>query len=242
MNILLTNDDGYDAPGIRAMRVALSRLGTVQVIAPKTERSACSHMITLGRPIRVELLDQPDFGSIYTVEGTPADCVRLGVVELIDEPIDLVLSGINRGANAGVDLFYSGTVAGAREGAILGITSIAFSCAVRARFEIDWEAAGSLAAFVVEELMQEKLPAPGFWNVNFPTPLPAHARGHMHRVGVATQPMPMKFDRTVHDDGKLIDFTYGAPYWAREVPSPTDYSVLSDGGIAITPVPLAGSF
>ncbi len=242
MNILLTNDDGYDAPGLHAVRNALGGLGTVHVIAPKRERSACSHMITLGRSIKVELLNHPDFGPIYAVEGTPADCVRLGVAELIDEPIDLVVSGINRGANAGVDVFYSGTVAGAREGAILSITSIALSCAVRGQIEIDWDGAGSIAAFVIDELVHERLPAPGFWNVNIPTPIPPDARGRIHRVPMATQPTPMKFDRIERGDGKMIEFAYGAPYWTREVPSPTDYSILRDGGIAVTAVPLAGSF
>jgi 5'-nucleotidase len=242
MNILLTNDDGYDAPGLHAAHNALSRLGAVHVVAPKTERSACSHMITLRRPIKVEVLTHSDFGPIYAVEGTPADCVRLGVAELIDQPIDLIVAGINRGANAGVDVFYSGTVAGAREGAILGITSIALSCAVRAEFEIDWNAAGSIAAITVDELIREKLPAPGFWNVNFPTPIPADARSSVHRVPLATQPTPMKFDRIERDDGRVMEFGYGAPYWTRDVPSPTDYSVLRDGGIAITAVPLAGVF
>jgi 5'-nucleotidase len=164
------------------------------------------------------------------------------VAELIDEEVDLVVSGINRGANAGVDVFYSGTVAGAREGAILGIKSIALSCAVRAEPQIDWVAAADVTAWIVDDLMHDGLPGPGFWNVNLPTPIPANPRDHVHRVPMATQPTPMKFDRVERDDGKAMEFRYGAAFWSREVPSPTDYSTMRDGGIAVTAIPLAGTF
>lgn len=242
MNTLLTNDDGCDAPGLLAAYKALARLGSVHVVAPKGERSACSHMITLRRPIRVELSTHNDLGTVYSVEGTPADCVRLGVAELVKEPIDLVVSGINRGANAGVDVFYSGTVAGAREGAILGITSIAFSAAIYPEGKIDWDAATEVVAWAAEELYRERLPGRGFWNVNLPTPIPNHPRDHVHRVPVATEPMPMRFERTEVDGGKIVEFGYGASYWTRDVPSPTDYSVLREGGIAVSGIPLTGIF
>ena len=242
MNILLTNDDGYDAPGIHAAYNALSGLGAVHVIAPATERSACSHMITLGRPINVERLSHPDFGAMCAIDGTPADCVRLGVAELLEQPIDLVVSGVNRGANAGVDVFYSGTIAGAREGAILGIMSIAVSHAVRAEVEIDWVAASEITGFMVRRLIGEKLPGPGLWSVNLPAPLPADARNHIHRVPLATQPTPMEFDRADSGTGEAIEFQYGAPYWTRDVQSPSDYSVIRAGGIAVTAIPLTGRF
>ena len=242
MNILLTNDDGYDAPGIRAAYNAVAGLGTVHVIAPTTERSACSHMITLRRPINVDRLTDPDFGSVCAVDGSPADCVRLGVAELIDDPVDLVVSGINRGANAGVDVFYSGTIAGAREGAILGITSIALSHAVRAGTEIDWAVAGDIAAFLIRDAIGEKLPGPGFWSINLPAPIPADARNHIHRVPLATQPTPMQFERGDSRDGEATQFRYGAAYWTREVQSPTDDSVVRDGGIAVSAIPVAGRF
>ena len=242
MNILLTNDDGFEAPGLLAAYRALTSLGTVHVVAPSAERSACGHMITLRGPIRVQRVTHPGLGLIHAVEGTPADCVRLGAVELIDGTVDLVVSGINRGANAGVDVFYSGTVAGAREGAILGIKSIALSCAVRTEPQIDWLAATDVTTWMVDDLMHDDLPGPGFWNVNLPTPIPDEPRSHVHRVPMATQPTPMKFDRVECDDGKTMEFHYGAAFWSREVPSPTDYSVMRDGGIAITAIPLAGSF
>jgi 5'-nucleotidase len=242
MNIVLTNDDGYEAPGIIAAYRALRDFGQVQVVAPLTERSACSHMITLHRPITVERVGHDELGSVYMVEGTPADCVRLAAVELIADPIDLIVSGINRGANSGVDVFYSGTIAGAREGAILGIPSIAVSQAVRAGVDIDWSAATDVAGFIIRELVTETLPSPGFWSVNLPLPIPADPHHHIHRVPVAMEPTPMRFNRIDRDDGRMVEFDYGASYWTRDVGERTDYSTIRDGAIAVSAIPLCGRF
>src|SRR3990172_6004881 len=157
MNILLTNDDGYDAAGLHAACDALAGLGTVYVVAPKVERSACRHTITLRRPITVERRTHAGYGVSYAVDGSPADCVRLAVAALVDRPIGLVVSGINHGANAGVDTFYSGTVAGAREGAILGIPSVAVSQAMRG-IEPDWRAATEITTSIIKHLLAEPLP------------------------------------------------------------------------------------
>lgn len=243
MNILLTNDDGFDAPGLQASYLAVRSLGTVFVVAPKSERSACSHMITLRRPIQVERRTEHEpYGTGFAVDGTPADCVRLAVAALIDTPIDLVVSGINRGANAGVDVFYSGTIAGAREGAILGIPSIAVSQAIRSNLDVDWDAATEVTHELIKTLVAETLPGPGFWSINLPAPIPSNPSGHIHRVPVATHPMPMSFNRSDSDDGRTMAFEYGASYWLRDVTGPSDYSVIRDGGIAITAVPLVGRF
>jgi len=242
LSILLTNDDGYDAPGLYAAYEALRDIGTVHVVAPKTERSACSHTITLRGPITVERLKHDKFGTIHTLEGTPADCVRLALATLIEKPIHLVVSGINAGANAGVDTFYSGTVAGAREAAILGLRAIAVSQAIRTGVATDWEAVTDITTFLIEELVSETLPAPGIWNINLPAPLPADARNRIHRVPVAAHPIPMTFNRAESDDGRTMEFGYGASYWLREVSVPSDYSVIRDGGIAVTAIPLFGRF
>jgi 5'-nucleotidase len=241
MNIVLTNDDGLDAPGLCAAFDALCDRGSVRVVAPKTQRSACSHTITLGRPITVDAIEHDKFGTTFAVDGTPADCVRLAVAALVDKPIDLVVSGINAGANAGVDTYYSGTVAGAREAAILGLRAIAISQAVRTGLQTDWHAATDIAAFLVEELLEEPLPGPGFWSVNLPAPIPPDVRNHIHRVPTATHPMPMLFDRVQRHDGRM-EFSYGASYWLREVSGPSDYSVVRDGGVAVTAIPLFGRF
>ena len=242
MNLLLTNDDGFDAPGLQAAYNALRDMGTVHVVAPITERSTCSHTITLRNPITVERRSHHLFGTSFAVDGTPADCVRLASATLLEHPIHLVVAGINRGANAGVDTFYSGTVAGAREGAILGMNAVAVSQAIRTNVETDWSAAQAVTTTLIKQLVKETLPGPGFWSINLPAPIPTDPEKHVHRVGVAVHPMPMSFDRSDHDDGKTMEFGYGASYWLRDVSGPSDYSVIRDGGIAVTAIPLVGRF
>ncbi len=242
MNIILTNDDGYQAPGLAAAYEALRALGTVHVVAPREERSACSHAITLRRPITVRREAHPSMGPIFTVEGSPADCVRLAAVALIDKPIDLVVAGINAGANAGVDTWYSGTVAGAREAAVLGLKAVAVSQARRAERETDWARAGEATGIVLRHLFDQTLPGPGFWNVNLPAPIPSEVEKSIEHVPVSTQPVPMQFDRREGDDGQSMQFAYGASYWLRDVSGPSDYSVLRDGRIAVSAVPLFGRF
>ena len=241
MNILLTNDDGYDAPGLVAAFNAVKPLGTVHVVAPIVESSACSHTITLRRPISVERRRHELFGEAFAIGGSPADCVRLAVTELIENPIDLVVSGINRGANAGVDTYYSGTVAAAREAAFLGIKAIAVSQAIRKEVEIDWDAATRAACVLVPQLAAESLPACGFWNVNFPSPLTPDAHDRVQRVPVAAHPAPLGFDRFEDGDGNT-SFTYQSPYWSREANGTTDYTVVRDGGIAVSAIPVPGKF
>lgn len=242
MEIVLTNDDGYRAPGLRAAYEAISKLGSVHVVAPKDERSACSHAITLRRPITVERISLEPYGSLFAVDGSPADCVRLATAALIEKPISLVISGINHGANAGVDTYYSGTVAAAREAAMLGLPAIAISQARRGDTEIDWKRTSEVVADLIPKLLDEKLPGPGFWSLNLPAPIPDDPENHIHYVPVATHPMPMTFNRKDENDGQSMQFEYGASYWLREVTGLSDYSVIRDGGIAITAIPLFGKF
>src|SRR5437870_10640840 len=118
MRILLTNDDGVYAPGLRAMRRELQKLGEVTVVAPATEQSAAGHSITLLTPLLVqEVLDEHNEPMGWAVEGRPADCVKLAILELFQQPPDLVVSGLNAGSNTGINVLYSGTVAAAIEGA-----------------------------------------------------------------------------------------------------------------------------
>jgi len=242
MNILLTNDDGYQAPGLRAAYEALSGLGTVHVVAPRGQCSACGHMITIHKPIAVERTAYDCFGNICIVDGTPADCVRLAIAELMEQPLDLVVSGITSGANSGVDMYYSGTVAAAREGAIFLIRSIALSQAILEQVDVDWSAATTVSATIIRNLLGETLPGVGFWSVNLPARLPGDAENHIHRVPVSTHPTPMRFERTERDDGRTLDFTYGAPYWTRKTNGRCDYDVVRKGGIAISAIPVFASF
>ncbi len=241
MNILLTNDDGYQAPGLRAAFLGLSEFGTVHVVAPKFECSACSHKITMRRPITVERVDMELYGRVHSVDGTPADCVRIAIAELLNDSIDLVVSGVNAGANSGVDVFYSGTIAGAREAAILGLPAIALSQALRDGIATDWGAVTDIVPHLVSELWREPTPGPGFWSVNFPVPIPVDARSRIRRVPIETSPAMMRYERTDHGNGR-VEFRTGGSYWTRDAGSPSDYTVIRDGDISVAAIPLYGKF
>jgi 5'-nucleotidase len=166
--LLVTNDDGVHAPGIRALASALASLGEVHIVAPDREVSACSQSLTLKHPLRAERVED----RVYAVDGTPADCVNLAIVKLLPRRPALVISGINRGANLGDDIFYSGTVGGAREGTFFGLPSIAFSLAAKA--ETDFASASAFAARLVGLVLERGLPERTLLNVNVP---PGEPRG-----------------------------------------------------------------
>ena len=161
--ILVTNDDGYFSPGIRALADALRDLGEVTIVAPQTEASAVGHALTLRRPLRLEPVGE----RMYAVDGTPTDCVNLGLNEVLGGRVDLVVSGINMGLNIGDDVTYSGTVAGALEGALLGIQAIAVSLEYT-RDAWDFTPAATLAASIAGALLATPLPFRTFLNVNVP--------------------------------------------------------------------------
>jgi len=166
--ILVTNDDGVHAPGIKALAAGLAPLGTVYVVAPDREVSACAQSLTLKHPLRAERVDE----RVHAVDGTPADCVNLALVKLLPRRPDLVVSGINRGANMGEDVFYSGTVGGAREGTFFGVPSIAFSLAVREAKDLDFAPAAAFAAKLAALVLSKGLPERTLLNVNVPPGAP----------------------------------------------------------------------
>ncbi len=179
MRILLSNDDGVEAPGLRALAEALSDLGEVIVCAPDREQSASSHSISLHRPLRIEELPawEGRSGAIrrYAVDGTPTDAVYVAINHLLKgAPPDLVASGINRGPNLAQDVHYSGTVAAAREGAILGFPAIAFSQIGRGK--IDYAHAAAFARVLIPEVAKRGLPKGTLLNVNVPEGTPLGAR------------------------------------------------------------------
>src|SRR3954471_13956798 len=163
--ILLTNDDGVAAPGIRAAREALAQIGQVMVAAPDRERSAASHSISLDRPLRVDELEE----GVFAIDGTPVDCVYLALIPLVPRKPALVVSGINNGYNLGSDVFYSGTVAGAVEAALRGVPAIAVSLE-RQRPQDFSHAAGFLAALAAEVVRRGDgaLPERSLLSVNVP--------------------------------------------------------------------------
>jgi 5'-nucleotidase len=233
VRILLTNDDGVFAPGLRALRKELARLGDVTVVAPAQEQSGVGHSITLLTPLVVKEVDDEDGTTLgYMVEGSPADSVKLAILELMDRPPDLIVSGINSGANAGINVLYSGTVAAAIEGAFFRITSIAVSLELAEHF--DYPHAARHAVRVIERILANRPPAGSLFNVN----LPAHARGEPK--GVRVVPMGVGrhgegFERRRDPRGRTYYWlTYAPPFNLEGVES--DVSSLAEGYITVTPL------
>ena len=228
IDILASNDDGIHAEGLRALVAALKPLGEVTVIAPDREQSATSHSLTLHRPLRV----RSTADGILSVDGTPTDCVLLGVHGFLKRPPALVVSGINHGPNMGNDVLYSGTVAAASEGAFLGIPSIAFSLA--SWDSRDFSAAGRVAHDLVKRLLDRGLPRGTCLNVNIP-PLPfEQIRGtKVARLGkrVFRDVIVEKKDPR----GKSYYWIGGEdPTWEPDEAS--DFHAVSEGYVSVTPL------
>jgi 5'-nucleotidase len=165
LRLLLANDDGIDAPGLHALEAALAPLGRIFTVAPAAEQSAKSHSMSLYEPLRVF----PRGDGRFAVGGTPADCVYLALRELLDEPPDVVVSGINRGSNLGSDVHYSGTVAAAREACLAGVPALSVSLHLTSGdTERHWAAAGAVAARVVRSMLSHPLPPAVHLNLNVP--------------------------------------------------------------------------
>jgi 5'/3'-nucleotidase len=233
VQILLTNDDGVFAPGLRALRAELQHLGDVIIVAPALEQSGVGHSITLLAPLIVKQVEEIDGSTLgWMVEGSPADSVKLGICELMPRPPDLVVSGINAGANAGINVLYSGTVAAAIEGAFFKITSIAVSLEISEHF--DYPRAARHARMIIEQIL-EKNPVPGaLFNVN----LPASSRGEPK--GVRVVPMSISrhgeaFERRKDPRGRTYYWTTYSPPYNLEGPE-SDVTSLSQGYITVTPL------
>jgi 5'-nucleotidase len=167
-HILITNDDGIHAPGIRHLWQALSPYAELTIVAPHGEQSAVGLMTTLRHPLRIDRVRwQSDKDDIWSVTGTPADCVKLALNAIMDKRPDLVVSGINRGANFGRGVLYSGTVAAAIESVMQGIPAIAFSC-YDYHLEPEYEGSGKYVFPIVEHILKHPLPEGSLLNVNFP--------------------------------------------------------------------------
>ena len=225
--ILVTNDDGIFSEGIRRLASALSEIAEVVVVAPDREQSAMGHALTLSRPLRLQKVEE----NWFAVDGTPTDCVNLGVLHLLkDRKPDLVCSGINFGLNLGDDVTYSGTVSATFEGTLLGIPSVAFSQEVGEGFS--FEPAANLARAIVETLLTEELPRDLLLNVNVPA---GEIQGvSFTRLGrrVYKQSVIEKLDPR----GRKYYWIAGTPEW--EQASGTDFEALSNGRVSVTPLHL----
>jgi len=235
MRILLTNDDGVYAPGLRALRQELKKLGEVTVVAPATEQSAAGHSITLLTPLVVqEVLDERNEPMGWAVEGRPADCVKLALLELLPQPADLIISGLNAGSNAGINVLYSGTVAAAIEGAFFRRTSIAVSLEYTKPKPLDFPRAAAMARGVIEQILGHN-PAPGtLFNVN----IPSLEKGPVKGIRVVPQTVELAvetFDRRVDPRGRVYFWSGPGTSYANPGPN-TDVTALAEGYITVTPL------
>jgi 5'-nucleotidase len=227
--ILVTNDDGIFSEGIKALATALAEVAEVVVVAPDREQSATGHALTLSRPLRMRKLRE----NWYSVDGTPTDCVNLGVLSVLkDQPPDLVCSGINTGLNLGDDVTYSGTVSATFEGALLGIPSLAFSQEIAEGFA--FEGAARFARRLVETLLGGggAIPPDLLLNVNVPA---VPIRGvSLTRLGrrVYKQSVVEKLDPR----GRKYYWIAGVPRWQSD--TGTDHAAVTAGLVSITPLHL----
>ncbi len=228
MRILLSNDDGYFAPGILALAEALDGLGEIVVVAPEQNRSGASNSLTLDRPVS---LKQAANG-FYFVNGTPTDCVHLAVTGMLDYLPDIIVSGINHGANMGDDTIYSGTVAAATEGFLLGIPSIAISLT---SFEGNhFNTAGRIARELVERFLSDPIREPVLLNVNVPDiPYDGLGGAEVTRLGRRHKAEPVVRMRSPRND---TVYWVGAAGAAAEAGPGTDFNAVERGCVSITPL------
>lgn len=236
MRILITNDDGINAPGLGVLEEIAGALSDdLWVVAPETDQSGSSHSLTLADPLRMRAVDERRFA----VRGTPTDCVIMGVRKILPAPPDLVLSGVNAGQNIADDVTYSGTVAGAMEGMLLGVRSIALSqvFGFGGARAIDFAPARAFGPEVLRRVLAADLPADALVNVNFPDRPPAEVRGVAITRQGKRDPGLLFVDERL--DGR------GQPYYwiaferhRSEPPPGTDLRAIDEGYVSVTPLAL----
>jgi 5'-nucleotidase len=223
MKLLLTNDDGIDAPGLQALFEAASQFGHPRVVAPVAALSGCSHRVTTDRPLRYI----PRQAGRYAVEGTPADCVRLARHQLAPDAA-WVLSGINSGGNLGADVYHSGTVAAVREAVLHGWPGVALSQYRRRGLETDWHQAAAWVVRVLRQVLGQPWTPGTFWNVNLPHLEPGSAEPEIAFCPLEPGPLPLSFRE---QDGQ---FHYDGNYHQRSRTPGSDVDVCFGGRIAVT--------
>ena len=227
-HILLTNDDGIHAPGLRALAEGLAGFGTISIVAPNREQSGAAQSLTLRQPIICHKVGDRE----WAVEGTPADAVIVALHRLLPEPPDLVISGINFGANLGENVYYSGTVGAAREGALHHIPSIAVSLCSKGA-DVKFETAARIARSAAEQVLKQGLPDQVLLNINVPEPWAG---------GVKFTRQSKKITRNQLSEGK--DPRGRVYYWLfeqridKDVAPDSDYAAIFSGAVSITPLHL----
>lgn len=228
VKILVSNDDGYQAYGIRCLAAAMSELGEIVVVAPDRNRSGASNSLTLEVPVRVERVDD----RLYYVNGTPTDCVHIGITGLLDFEPDMVVSGINNGANLGDDTLYSGTVAAAMEGRFLGLPAVAFSLV--GHQPSHFETAAELARQLIARLIDDPLPRDTILSVNVPDLPMDEIRGW--------QATRLGFRHRSEAVVKINDPRGRPLYWigpageGQDAGPGTDFHAVANGYVSVTPL------
>ena len=222
MTLILTNDDGIDAPGIRALLKAVEGQKVI-VAAPVDHLSGCGHQVTTTKAINVHRRSVTE----YAIAGTPADCTRIALSYLCPEA-KFVLSGINAGGNMGADVYISGTVAAVREAAFHGVSGIAVSHYLKGKKNVDWDTAARWTKQVLADLMNRSPEVGTYWNINLPHLEPGDPDPEVVFCQPSTQPLPVNY--RVEGD----DYYYVGKYAQRERTSGTDVDVCFAGKIAVT--------
>jgi 5'-nucleotidase len=227
MKILLTNDDGIFAPGLAAIYKELVKIGDVTVVAPADSRSGASHTVTFSQPLVCNKVDISDQFTGFSVQGSPADCVKLAYMQICKESIDLVVAGINNGANAGINIYYSGTVAAAMEGAFLKIPAVAMSLAVDD--QMDYEKAAEYCVQILKKLMP--LESGFVLNINIPQLSKGKPKG-LRVVPQSTGGFHEYYITQKNELGQTVFQLTTGPH--RQEEEPADTTSLAEGFITIT--------
>ncbi|MDH4216838.1 MAG: 5'/3'-nucleotidase SurE [Gallionella sp.] len=228
MRILISNDDGYFAPGLACLAEHLAKVAEIVVVAPERDRSGASNSLTLDRPLKLSRASN----GFYYVNGTPTDCVHLAVTGMLDQQPDMVVSGINSGSNMGDDTVYSGTVAAATEGFLLGIPSIAVS--LEGRKFANYEAAARVATDLVQRFARQKHSLPWLLNVNVPDIPYEQLQGTVvTRLGKRHKAEPVVKASNPH--GETV-YWVGAAGKAQDAGEGTDFHAVANRRVSITPL------
>lgn len=222
LRILITNDDGWDAPGLAALKSVAAEFGDIYVLAPRDPHSSAGHSVTEDSSLLLAKIAPREF----TLSGTPADCVRVALTAVFED-IDWVLSGINRGGNLGSDLFTSGTVAAAREAAFLGKPAIAISQYIKRGLALEWNRSRDLARPVIAQLLAQGCSPKDYWNVNLP-----HTRNGDLADTVICDPDNQPLDMRFHREGD--ELRYAGSYQARPRTPGRDIDLCFQGAITVS--------